>query len=186
MAWQPAKPADADKIKDSASDLRDNFAAIEAGDVPHDKVQMEGQGSAPAAVAGSAVVYQLTSDDNIYMKRPDGVQHRLGPSPISAYGEITDANAGSTSSNASPSIAKALNLTVAGGGATGVYNFTITNALDNANYFPIITRMKDTGSNASQFQPAISAVTTSSFTLTLTAHTTARNFNFNIMLVGGY
>jgi len=59
MAWNIAKPADADLISDSAADLRANFQAIEegSGDFFQDKVVLKEQGSDPSVIADRSLVY---------------------------------------------------------------------------------------------------------------------------------
>ena len=58
MAFNKAKPADADLISDSASDIRDNWAAIEggSGDFFQDKVVLK-EGSDPTVIADRTLVY---------------------------------------------------------------------------------------------------------------------------------
>lgn len=49
MVWNASRPADSDRIRLSASLLRDNFSAIETGNVPYTTLTLTQQGSLPAA-----------------------------------------------------------------------------------------------------------------------------------------
>lgn len=48
MVWNPSRPADSDKIRISASLIRDNWQAIEVGTVPYDTISLQNQVSFPA------------------------------------------------------------------------------------------------------------------------------------------
>lgn len=47
MVWNPSRPADSDRIRLSAGLLRDNFQAIEDGNVPYTTISLEQQASFP-------------------------------------------------------------------------------------------------------------------------------------------
>lgn len=49
MVWNASRPADSDRIRLSASLLRDNFAAIQLGNVPYTTLTLTSQGSLPAS-----------------------------------------------------------------------------------------------------------------------------------------
>jgi len=67
MAFDKDKPGNNDKLKNSAGDLRDNFTAIQEGEVQHEAVQLTRQGADPAPTTATNAGYfyglEKTQDD---------------------------------------------------------------------------------------------------------------------------
>jgi len=63
MIWNAARPADSDRIRLSATLLRDNFQAIETGTVPYDALSLEAQGSI-SPVANQNRIYSYLNGDS--------------------------------------------------------------------------------------------------------------------------
>jgi hypothetical protein len=60
MVWNASRPADSDRIRLSAGLIRDNFQAIELGNVPYDTISLQNQAMFPA-LAGHNRLYAYTS-----------------------------------------------------------------------------------------------------------------------------
>lgn len=191
MAWQKSIPAATDQLKDSQLDIKENFEAIEEGGVPYDHLELQQQGSAPTEPSGSNLLYSLTSDENIYMKR-DGVQHKVGPQYIVGYATLTDsaAVAGNNDTAApSPTLSNAFNLSVVGGGGTnyGKYDFTLTTALGSSNYFPMISYRWDSNTNLRCLQHVVTINSSSTFTVqTYSGSGNLWNKSFDIIVIGAF
>lgn len=127
MAWNKGKPADSDKIRLSAADIRGNFTAIEdeTQTIPMTGLQLKEQGSDPTNEANKGFLY--TKDDGaggtqlFYMDESGNVIQltRLTglASNVIAYGTFTTAGA---------DVGTPFNLNCSRA-STGKYDFTFDN-----------------------------------------------------------
>jgi hypothetical protein len=60
MVWNASRPADSDRIRLSAGLIRDNFQALELGNVPFDTISLQNQATFPA-LSGHNRLYGFTS-----------------------------------------------------------------------------------------------------------------------------
>ncbi|NIP43257.1 MAG: hypothetical protein GWO08_07780 [Gammaproteobacteria bacterium] len=149
MAYDKTKPADDDKISTSAGNLRDNFAAIEDGEVEHVAVQVTRQSSAPtpslASNAGMVYGLEKTQDDGsttstelIYEDEDSNTtQLTFGGKYLfpRAFGEI-DGSAGTLVANTGYNIDSG---NTAFDTDPGIYKITFNNAMPRANYIVHVT-----------------------------------------------
>lgn len=169
MAYSKTKPADSDLISDSASDLRDNFAAIEEGGVDHEKVTLSNS-NPPATgatdkgavyakdVSSKAELHYIDEDNNSIQMTSGG---SLGASTTAVEFDTLSHDSGTTTYNENNFVTAWALCDGASSGATlidnsgfsgvsvssSVWTFTFSTALDSANYAVIGTSVDGTSSN---------------------------------------
>ncbi len=211
MAWNKVKPADADLISDSASDIRDNFAAIEggSGDFFQDKVVLKEAAGDPTVIADRHLLYgkEVGSQTELFARNDasgDSViqmtdSGNLGSASTPIWFDTLSHDSGTTTYNENNLITAWGHFTNAGADldasavvglscvrdATGKFTVSFDTALSSANYSVIGTVMATSGSDSAHILQ-IHTLAAGQFQVLIRNNDGATvNRAFSVMVLGG-
>lgn len=182
MAWSKNVPGANDRLKDSQSDIQQNFEAIETGGVPYDAIKLQNQESAPGTESGHGFLYTKTDDNELYFKDSGGTEAPVNQ--IRARGSFDTTGA---------AIGTPVNISFTKGTGdpkpVNVYTATIAPELATTNYQVSVTIHGATNLTQTMLLDP-SSKTTSAFDLRAInrsgTNDSATALGFDVIVIGGY
>ena len=204
MSWDPTRPLDSDKLRISAGLIRDNFQAIQDGEVPFDFISLSEQAVDPTRIENSGFIYtkEVNSQSELFYEddraTPEIIQLTnsggIGNSAVDLYANRITFNDGTTFldknkqvlgwlrvNSAGTATATSGDMTVAHTG-TGLYTVSFNISTVSA-YVALVTLINTTSRRSFSVQ----SIAAGSFVVRVYSNSTGDNEDepFHVIVFGG-